>query len=313
MIRTLAFLKDIQMRLLFASVLTMILFLTISESSFAENNNAPPLESKPYLAWEITSKDINATIVGSIHYTATTTYPLPEHIEARFLSSSSLILETFEGEDVASAVLKELRAFDSGDSICKRLSAIDCDSFHKRLYKLRLNPSVIDRYKPWFAAMTLSGLDVQNWASGLGVDEYFQRRALERQQPIFQLEPLHTLFSSFDSVSMEEQVAALKESLAPIDHDELLSIERYWQLGDISNLLKISASEDGRTSPLLVAADQREMQKRNEAMVVKLQEWLKDIRGKNAFISVGYLHLVGEGNMLDRLRDMGFTVRRLPL
>ncbi len=165
--------------------------------------------------------------------------------------------------------------------------------------------AAVDRLKPWMVIVTVSS---PRLSTGQILDLVLLERARARGIPVSGLESMEEQLNLVDDLPLEEQIAALRDTLENLEAIEtsfeemhaaylqrdlsaLVALnERYQQLGD---------SEIGEKFM------RRLIDERNERMAARLQARLE--RG-GVFVAVGALHLPGREGLIELLRRRGYRV-----
>jgi uncharacterized protein YbaP (TraB family) len=165
---------------------------------------------------------------------------------------------------------------------------------------------VLDRMKPWAAAVTLS---MPAPDTGEVLDMLLYQRALQAGKQVFGLESIHEQLAVFDDMPEREQLVLLRdavENFPEIDalHRELLDA---WMQRDLAKLMAINAAAlQAGDRELAAELQDRLIIRRNQLMAERLQPYLQE---GNVFVAVGALHLPGETGLLSLLAQRGYTVR----
>ena len=164
-------------------------------------------------------------------------------------------------------------------------------------------------------AATLAALEAKHsgydpaWAT----ENFLLGFAKTREMPVIELEGLSRQFDIYNGLSAEEQLALLEET---IDEIEKGSVERRttaladaWARASAVDLEKVRQDLRRSQSTFGKFFSTRMLDERNMTMAVRIEEYLRS--GKRHFVAVGVLHLVGEKNIIDRLKGRGYLVREL--
>src|SRR5579872_2844822 len=132
--------------------------------------------------WKATSPQGVIYLVGSVHMLSKDYYPLSPALEAAFNDSDLLVEEADLGEMLSPD--SQFRMLSQGmlpesQSLQRVLSPKTYALISQRVGDLGMPIEVLQRFKPWFLALTIMSLDLQ--ASGLdpdlGLDKHFYDRA----------------------------------------------------------------------------------------------------------------------------------------
>ncbi|MGY3570463.1 TraB/GumN family protein [Vibrio paucivorans] len=253
------------------------------------------------LYWQAKKGELTYTIMGSVHIGDESMYPLPKPIMDRLNSSDGLIIET-DIRKTQGITYPEMQ-YLSQDVLSSRQKS-DLKGIAKFL---ELNDKQLLSSPPWATALTIQMKQTEylGYQAALGVDAHLMYKATIKEIPILSLESLQfqvDLFTGQPESGKEFLVSAIEE----FDHVEgvLPCLIESWQAGDKSKLEKFA--QLAAMSPELEKAF---IHDRNADWAQKLANppWSKKQQGQYLMV-VGALHLVGEDNVLDLLKQNGFSV-----
>jgi len=258
------------------------------------------------LLWEIIAPGLLPSyLFGTIHSEEPAVLALPAQVEQAFDAADSVVLEVLLDLD---AMLYSSKAMLLGED--RLLSEIAGQSLFEqtsRAIRTRGIPEVVlDRMKPWAAAVTLS-MPVPE--TGQVLDMLLYQRALQAGKQVFGLESIREQLAIFDDMPEREQLILLRdavENFPTIDalHRQLIDA---WKQRDLGALQVINTAAMQTGDRQLAAEFQVSLiDRRNRLMAERLQQYLK---GGKVFIAVGALHLPGETGLLNLLEQRGYTIR----
>jgi len=167
---------------------------------------------------------------------------------------------------------------------------------------------VVDGMKPWFAALTVTALELNKmgYVEEAGIDRQLWDRAKKDGKPTLALETPETQIAIFSELTEDQDAAFLRYSLDDLDSAEKLLDEftEAWQAGDAARaetLLK----KGFEAYPKLYT---RIVLDRNQAWLTKLERWLAE--PKTTLVVVGSLHMVGPEGLVAQLAAKGCTVEQ---
>lgn len=176
------------------------------------------------------------------------------------------------------------------------------------------------KMQPWYLAMILSvpPCALQAMGQDRGLDAQVIEAAKARNLPVRALEPYDTIFSIFDSLSKEDQLAMITAGLALEDRSEDLSVtmaDSYfaeesrliWEFNRLQ-ALGLDGYTPERVAHEFAVMEEAMMVRRNRAWIPVLTSAAKDGPVLAAF---GALHLSGPEGVLALLQADGFTLERL--
>jgi len=170
---------------------------------------------------------------------------------------------------------------------------------------LGLSVEVLDRLKPWAAAVTL-GMPVSRTGRFLDMEIYL--RALELHKQVIGLETAAEQLAVFDQMSMEAQLALLEEVVknAPQMPKQLEELTTVYLQGDLKRIDRVARSQyDGMPEAIAQWFDEQLLDNRNARMLEQLPA-LIDSTG--VLVAVGAMHLAGETGLVAGLRRLGYRV-----
>jgi hypothetical protein len=258
------------------------------------------------LLWEIGRSGVPASyLFGTIHSEDPAVLVLPAAVQQAFDAAHSLVLEVLLDMD---AMLYSSQAMLLGEG--RQLSEITGKALFEqtsRAIRTRGIPEVVlDRMKPWAAAVTLS---MPAPETGEVLDMQLYQRALQAGKPVYGLESIREQLAVFDDMPESEQLVLLRdavENFPEIDamHRELLAA---WKQRDLDTLLAINAAAmQAGDRELAAEFEDRLITRRNRLMAERLQPYLQE---GDTFVAVGALHLPGETGLLNLLEQAGYTIR----
>jgi hypothetical protein len=251
-------------------------------------------------------------LVGSVHMLSKDYYPLSPALEAAFKDSDLLVEEADLGEllspDSQFKMLSQGMLPES-QSLQRVLSPKTYALVSKRVGDLGMPIEVLQRFKPWFLALTIMSLDWQS--SGLdpelGLDKHFYDRARGEGKRVQGFETAEYQISRFDQMTMDQQDHLLAESITELDTERsnITRLVDAWRVGDEPTVERIV---------LQGLKDDPQMYQR--LLVDRNRNWLPTIesffnRRGHTFVVVGAAHLVGPDGLLAILKSKGYSIEQL--
>jgi uncharacterized protein YbaP (TraB family) len=252
-------------------------------------------------------------MLGSIHLLSADAYPLPQPVQNAYADAERVFFETSLDSLMARQQEIAMRGmYPAGKSLRSEIPAelyTRLEAAAPALAGLGITMPVLDRMEPWLVALMFQAVEWQK--AGLtpehGVDMHFSGRARQDGKPVGGLEPVEFQLGLFDTMTPEEQVSFLRQSLedAPRTAEQMQQIVAAWRAGDAARIDAIM-NESMDDSPALYA---RMLTDRNAAWVPQIEALL---RGRDdVLVVVGAAHLVGEQSVVSMLRQRGYTVEQL--
>ena len=262
--------------------------------------------------WKVHAEEGRATVylAGSVHLLGEDDHPLPKAFEGAYAATAGLVLEVVSNEDpeIQTRALRE-GMHGEGGGIQDDISPESYQKLREFLTGRRLPAAAMDRFKPWLAAMTISLTEITKlgYRAELGVDSFFEGRAIRDGKPIEGLETAAFqigLFSKLDKKLQEQMLVATLEDMGAIEKD-YPRLVKAWREGDDPKLERILRDSMGDVPEFRDEI----LDKRNQRWVGRLEEMLAGER--DLMVVVGAGHLVGDAGVVELLRAKGYQVERL--
>jgi uncharacterized protein YbaP (TraB family) len=274
---------------------------------------APPTKTAPSgtvpgpALWKLSDADTTIYLFGTVHALPKDKPWFDTRISRAYDSAAELVTEVDMSNIGSSAqVLASAGTLPADQSLRGLMKPDDRTEYEASLVSLGLPIESLDRFEPWFAAMTLSllpllrgGYDSQN-----GVELALQAKVGERTRT--GLETIEQQVALFDALPMEAQLAFLDQTVeqVPKATDTLNAMVAEWIEGD-AEALAAMLNEEMKDAALY----DRLLTQRNAHWA----DWIKQRMDKpgTVFIAVGAGHLAGRGSVQDQLGTRGFKVERV--
>jgi uncharacterized protein len=259
--------------------------------------------------WKVEGKNNTVYLLGSIHFLKKEFYPLAEPIEAAYKNSR---IAAFEADLAAleemQTQLKMLQRaqLPPGETIQQHLSKETYQLLHDYLEDTVGIGGMFDQFRPWFAAMALSVIEVTKlgFDPSQGIDKHFYTRAKADGKKIVPLETVDFQLELLSGFAKEDQEALMKQTLQDVRSFKTIFADLIdaWKNGDAAKL-------DG----LILDHMKGSPEIHQKLLIDRNHQWLKKIEGmlsgkENAFVVVGAGHLVGKESVVDLLQKKGFKV-----
>jgi len=265
-----------------------------------------------HFLWRVSKSGDSMYIAGSVHVLRASDYPLPAVMEQAFSSSAGLVeeidLADLDPEGMQMDMLKS-----GGYQDGRTLQSVLPPDLYQKLMKAAgadgLDMSMLEGLRPWFASLML--LDAQLAKSGYdpenGADMHFAGEATAQHKPVTGLEQPADQIRILSQLSDKDQLDLLQQALdeSTSFDDEMQQMIAAWHSGDTGALDKDLTQEFGGYPEVY----QTLLVDRNRAWLPKLEEMLAS--GKQYFVIVGALHLVGPDGLLQQFKNAGYTVEQL--
>jgi hypothetical protein len=263
-------------------------------------------ETEKGLLWRVeTGEGAVSHLFGTIHSEDPRVLELPKQVSRAFDSARTLVLEMDLGAEEVQTMGQAMMLPADGELqqlLGPELYRQSVAAMAGRGYPA----TVVNRLQPWAVVLILN---MPQPETGLFLDYLLYIKAAEQGKTVIGLEQMGEQLAVFTSLSLNEQVSMLRDTLR--DHhnfsqlfEQLLStyLER-----DLQKLLELSEQQNMRGSD--TALQQRFMgslvDERNRRMAERL---LPLLEAGEVFAAVGALHLPGDTGLLALLRRQGLRV-----
>ena len=289
--------------------LTGLLGSAIALSPAAAQPAKPDLDPA---VWVVKDADTTIYLFGTVHALDGKGDWFNDEVKASFDKSNELVLEIVTPEDQA-AVLPLLQKYamdPSGKPLTAKLSPEGQKLYKERLAKLGVPPTAFDMFRPFFAAMTLTVLDMQNRGinAEAGAEKVLTAAAKAANKPVGEVETMELQFQMMSSLAEAEQVKMLESTLKEFDQgaDVLNKLTTAWGSGKpdaVADIMNESTKDSRALYDVLLV-------QRNK----KWAEWIDQRLDKpgTVFMAVGAGHLAGADSVQRYLKDRDIVAARVP-
>jgi uncharacterized protein YbaP (TraB family) len=270
--------------------------------------DTPPAGAVPGPAlWQVGDEDTTIYLFGTVHALPQGRNWFDGRIERAFASSDELVTEIDVSDSASSAqALQAASVLPEGQSLRALMSDEDRAQYDEALVGLGLPVEALDRYEPWFAAMTLSLLPLlrSGYETQSGVELALSGRAGEKRRAA--LETIEEQVALFDTLPQEAQLAFLDETVEKIDEatsslDAMVADRLEGDAVELANLLNAELTDPVLYERLLTA--------RNARWAGWIENRLE--RPGTVFVAVGAGHHAGTGSVQEQLEARGVKVKRI--
>lgn len=275
-------------------------------ASFAAE--APPPGAVPGPAlWKVSDEDTTIYLFGTVHALPQDVTWFDGRIERAFDGSQELVTEIDLDQAAASSqALAAAGMLPPGQNLRELMSEENRVQFEEALVSLGLPVEALDRFEPWFAAMTLTLLPLvkDGYQTDSGVELALGKKAAGKERGA--LETIQQQIDLFDGLPMDAQLTFLDQTVEAVPNasKSLDAMVAEWVKGDAQQLAKLLNSE--LTDPALYA---RLLTQRNANWAGWIENRLAE--PGTVFVAVGAGHLAGKGSVQDQLRRHGLKAKRV--
>ncbi|HSQ69597.1 MAG TPA: TraB/GumN family protein [Steroidobacteraceae bacterium] len=272
---------------------------------------APADARDRHTLWTVDGEQNTVYLLGSIHVLRAGDDGLPRVAEDAYEDAEQLVMEidlddAFAGDAAALLGAMQRMALLPEEESLREVLGADYDTINARAREAGLDLALLDRFAPWFVAVTLLQLELakRGFSPELGVEQGLAARAVADGKPILGLETAEQQFAVLAGLPMPMQKQFLVmtlEDAAGLDAqiDELM---RAWRDGDSDALARLLSEEFDEFPELYKPLTED----RNRAWLGQIVDLLDD--RDDYLVVVGALHLVGRNSVVDLLRQRGYEV-----
>jgi len=293
-----------------ALVISFLIFL-ISLWTVA-SAHAQQATKKDFL-WSVKNDTATIYLLGSVHLLKSDSYPLDKNIEAAYRDCKTIVFETDIGGMNAPAVQEQMMAlalYPEGQTLKQSISPETYSILEKKMTAAGLSMGQFNRLRPWMCALTLVLLELQKMGfnPNYGIDKYFFDKARQDKKETVFLESIEYQLNLFANMDAGEEDAFLQQTLKDLEVVKTMfaDIVSAWETGDAARLESI-LTISFKDYPEIY---DRFLIQRNKAWVSTIELLIG--QGGSAFVVVGAGHLVGPDNLLQLLKDRGYTLEQIP-
>ncbi len=267
---------------------------------FAPAAQAQAIQDADPALWVVKDEDTTIYLFGTIHVLKPGLSWFDEAVKDAFDKSGELVIEMIQPDAAtAQATLLPLAMNASGPTLTEKLPADKRPAIAKAAGDLGIPLTMLDRFDPWFAAITLTmaGLPQLGYDPESGAEPVLQAAAKAAGKPVRGLETFEQQLGYLDGLPEPVQVKFLVSTLdeMPKMGAELDKMVTSWAKGD-PDTLAATMNEGMRETPELGKV----------LLTDRNARWAKWIEQRLAqpgtvFIAVGAGHLAGRDSVQAQL------------
>lgn len=256
------------------------------------------------LLWKVTAPDSEKVsyLFGTIHLLPEEKFLFTEKMREAFDATETLALEM----DINIPMGEQLKMaqqmmMPDGKSWAEYMTPEEFAALRScYVDSLGVKANKFDKQYVRIKPLYLSGLVLTTLLGKVkAYEQELSAKAKKSKKEFYALETLEQQMGFMNSVSLEDQIAQVKEAGASILREYNRMLDAY--LSQDLDALDAVARESGD----FVGIEVELLTKRNEAWIPLIRE---QAAKSPTFFAVGALHLVGENGVIEGLRSAGFTV-----
>ena len=286
----------------------LMLMIVLAAMSLAAQSPAGESDEKTFM-WRVERGETTLYLLGSVHALKEDAYPLPPVIDAAFDEVEVLVFEIDLG-DMTAAAIKMMAAgsLEKGQTLEQVVGPQTWSEFEALISDSGINASLFNGMKPWMAALTVTAFELtkHGYLSTAGLDSHLSLRAEETGKEKLALETAEFQVSLFAELTPEESMAFFHYTLTDLEAiiPEMDTLYVDWRAGNVEPVEEMLLDGFDEFPEVF----KRMVTERNRAWLPQIEELLAGDR--DAMVVVGSMHLVGEGGIVNLLREKGFTVEQ---
>ena len=271
---------------------------------------APLPDAEPAM-WVVKDKDTTIYLFGTFHALDGKRDWFNDEVKAAFDASQDVVLEVITPENPAELgpIVMKYGLDTSGKTLTSKLSPASRAQLAATLAKYKMAPTALDRFKPFFASLTLTNLQFAKLGLGpdAGAEAVLRKAMAGTTKKLGAVESIDDQLGMFAALSDPEQIKLLEASLKE-DGSASVEIARLldaWSKGDAASVAKAIQQSD-KESPALYKL----MFTDRNARWVKWVDQRLESPG-TVFLAVGAGHLAGDRSVVSLLQKQGLKVHRV--
>lgn len=260
--------------------------------------------------WVVKDPDTTIYLFGTFHALDGKSAWFNDEVKTAFDQAKEVVLELPPEDDKAKLqpIIMKYALDPSGKPFIDRLSPAAKAKYVKALADIGAPPTALDKFKPFFATLTLvmAGAQKQGYTAESGAEAVITKAARDSGKPISGLETIDFQMGIFAGMSDAEQIKMLEETLDELDNlgPMFAEMNKHWTTGDANGFAKLMNEMDAQ-SP---AAYKALLTDRNATWAEWVQKRL-DQPGV-VFVGVGAGHLGGKDSVQEFLANRGIKSTR---
>jgi uncharacterized protein YbaP (TraB family) len=251
-------------------------------------------------------------VAGSIHVLRKSDYPLPQVMESAFKTCAGLVEEidlTHFDPESAQVQMMQLGGYPQGHSLKTDLPPELYRQVSTLARQQDVDMAMLEPMRPWLASIVLldNQLVHRGFDPSTGVDIHFADEAEAAHKPVLGLESAASQLAMLAKLPEKAQEAMLVQSLSDAGNtdQQMEAMMDAWHRGDTAVLAKEQQQEFGPYPDIYQAI----LVQRNRSWIPQLEKLAGS--GKQYFVVVGALHLVGPDGVLTSLENDGYKIEQL--
>ncbi len=281
-------------------------------STAALARTAAPLPDAEPAMWVVKDKDTTIYLFGTFHALDGKRDWFNDEVREAFNASQEVVLEIITPEnpaDMRPALLRHALTAANTPTLSSKLSADGRTRLAAILAKNKMPTGALDRFRPFFASVTLASLQFGSMGMGAeqGAEAVIRRAMKGGDKQLGAVETVDEQFALLNALPEAEQLRILESTLKEEGSmaTEITSMLDAWHRGDAKAVAKAIQQSD-KDSPSLYKL----MFSDRNARWAKWVDRRLDRPG-TVFLAVGAGHLAGDRSLVTLLKKDGHRISRV--
>jgi uncharacterized protein len=279
--------------------------------ALAQQTAAPLPDAEPAM-WMVKDADTTIYLFGTFHALDGKRDWFNDEVKQAFDASQDVVLEIITPDNPAD-MLPSLKKFaftaEGSPTLTSKLSPQGRTRLASMLAKNKMPATALDRYKPFFASVTLATIQFAQMGMGAtqGAEAVIRQAVTAQHKKLGAVETVDQQFALLDALPQAEQVKLLESTLKDDGSmgKEISHMLAAWYRGD-AKAVAAAIQDSDKDSPAL----HRIMFTERNA------QWAQWVNRRLAspgtvFMAVGAGHLAGDGSLVGLLKREGHRVTRI--
>ncbi|HTA65188.1 MAG TPA: TraB/GumN family protein [Xanthomonadaceae bacterium] len=266
------------------------------------------------MLWKASKGGTTIYLLGSLHILLASDYPLSKDVDDAYRHASRVVFEVPPADMSPLAALGPTSEYgmylDPSQSLQGDLDPAVWQRMAAYASQNGLPEAVIERMRPWLAAITILGLELQKlgYDPNAGLDKHFMDQAAADHKATNGFETIEQQMQILASTSRADQAHDLTEMLdeVPDFASEMRHLHDAWRSGDTV----VMYDEEIKEFKGHPEEQHKLLEDRNRAWIPKLEQIATTGPG-DTLVIVGALHLLGPEGLVRLLEHDGYTLERV--
>lgn len=273
---------------------------------------AAPLPDAEPAMWVVKDADTTIYLFGTFHALDGKRDWFNDEVKQAFDASQDVVLEIVtpdDPKDMLPALQKYAMTPPGTPTLTSKLSPAGRQRLAAVLARYKMPPTSLDRFKPFFASITLATMQfgAMGMGSAQGAEAVIRQAVTASRKNLGAVETVDQQFAMLDALPPAEQLRLLESTLKEDGSmaKEISTMLDAWHRGDAAAVARAIQASD-KDSPQLYKIMFTE---RN----AKWAQWVGQrlARPGTVFMAVGAGHLAGDRSLVSLLKKSGHRVSRI--